>query len=612
MSQQRRRGPMGGHGMQPTEKAKDFKDSMKKLFGYMGRYKFRFILMFIFAVAGTAFNIAGPKILGKATTELFNGLVAKVNGTGGIDFSKIGMILLWTLGLYVASACFSLIQGFVMTGISNDVTYNLRKDISKKINRLPMNYFESRTNGEILSRVTNDVDTLQMSINQSMTQLITSVTTLIGVFIMMLSINVWMTLAAVLILPVSMLIINKVMKHSQKYFQAQQKYLGEVNGQIEENYGGHNVVKVFNKEEDVVAEFEKDNQKLYESAWKSQFFSGIMMPVMQFVGNLGYVMVALLGGWFTIKGSIEVGDIQSFFQYIRNFTQPIQQIAQVTNLLQSSAAASERVFEFLDEEEEETTKENAVSIDGLSGNVEFDHVSFAYPEAGENVITDISFKAEKGETVAIIGSTGSGKSTLINLIPRFYDATEGSVKVDGVDVRKMTQKDVRDRIGYVPQKGVLFSGTIDSNIRYGKTEISEDAVKKAAEVAQATEFIDTKPEKYESPVSQGGTNVSGGQKQRLSIARAIAKNPEIFIFDDSFSALDFKTDSQLRKALKEYTKDATTVIVAQRISTILGADQIIVLDDGHMAGIGTHKELMANCEVYQQIARSQLSEEELA
>ena len=616
MSENKARGPvMGGHrsrAMNSGEKAKDFKGAMKRLLKYMERYKIRFVLMFLFAIAGTIFNIVGPKILGKATTELFNGLVAKVNGTGSINFEKIGYILLWTLGLYLASACFSFIQGYVMTGISNDVTYNLRKDISKKFSRLPMNYYESRTNGEILSRVTNDVDTLQMSLNQSITQLITSVTTLIGVFVMMLSINVWMTLAALLILPLSMLIINFVMKHSQKYFQAQQKYLGEVNGQIEENYGGHNVVKVFNKEEDVVAEFEKDNQKLYESAWKSQFFSGIMMPVMQFVGNLGYVMVALLGGWFTIKGSIEVGDIQSFFQYIRNFTQPIQQIAQVTNLLQSSAAASERVFEFLDEEEEETTKENAVSIDGLSGNVEFDHVSFAYPEAGENVITDISFKAEKGETVAIIGSTGSGKSTLINLIPRFYDATEGSVKVDGVDVREMTQKDVRDRIGYVPQKGVLFSGTIDSNIRYGKTEIPEDAVKKAAEVAQATEFIDTKPERYKTPIAQGGSNVSGGQKQRLSIARAIAKDPEIFIFDDSFSALDFKTDSTLRKALKEHTKEATTIIVAQRISTILNADKILVLDDGHMAGIGSHKELMKSCEVYRQIAMSQLSEEELA
>ena len=353
MSEQRRRGPMGGHGrMMSGEKAKDFKGSMAKLFRYMGRYKFRFILMFIFAVAGTVFSIVGPKILGKATTELFNGLVAKVNGTGEIDFGKIGMILLWTLGLYVLSACFSFVQGFVMSGISNDVTYNLRKDISKKINRLPLNYYESRTNGEILSRITNDVDTLQMSLNQSLTQLITSVTTLIGVFIMMLSINVWMTLAALLILPVSMFIIQAVMKHSQKYFQAQQNYLGAVNGQIEENFGGHDVVRVFNKENDVLDEFEKDNKKLYESAWKSQFFSGMMMPIMQFVGNLGYVMVALLGGVFVIKGSIEVGDIQSFFQYIRNFTQPIQQIAQVTNLLQSSAAASERVFEFLEEEEE--------------------------------------------------------------------------------------------------------------------------------------------------------------------------------------------------------------------------------------------------------------------
>ncbi len=343
MSQQRRRGPMGGHGMQPTEKAKDFKGSMKKLFGYMGRYKFRFILMFIFAVAGTAFNIAGPKILGKATTELFNGLVAKVNGTGGINFGKIGMILLWTLGLYLASACFSFIQGWIMSGISHDVTYNLRKDISKKINKLPLNYFESRTNGEILSRVTNDVDTLQMSLNQSLTQLITSVTTLIGVFIMMLSINVWMTLAALLILPVSMLIINKVMKHSQKYFQAQQEYLGKVNGQVEENFGGHDVVRVFNKEQDVLKEFEHDNQKLYESAWKSQFFLRNDDADHAVCGNLGYVMVALLGGLFVIKGSIEVGDIQSFFQYIRNFTQPIQQIAQVTNLLQSSAAASEGI-----------------------------------------------------------------------------------------------------------------------------------------------------------------------------------------------------------------------------------------------------------------------------
>ena len=442
MSEQRRRGPMGGprRGMMPGEKAKDFKGSMAKLFRYMERYKFRFILMFIFAIAGTVFNIVGPKILGKATTELFNGLIAKVNGTGGIDFEKIGMILLGTLGLYVVSACFSFIQGFVMTGISNDVTYNLRKDISKKINKLPLNYYESRTNGEILSRITNDVDTLQMSLNQSLTQLITSVTTLIGVFVMMLSINVWMTLAALLILPVSMLIIQTVMKHSQKYFQAQQNYLGKVNGQIEENFGGHNVVRVFNKENDVVEEFEKDNQKLYESAWKSQFFSGMMMPIMQFVGNLGYVMVALLGGVFVIKNSIEVGDIQSFFQYIRNFTQPIQQIAQVTNLLQSSAAASERVFEFLEEPEESQNETSPADIEKLTGDVQFEHVKFGY-NPDKIIINDFSADVKDGQKIAIVGPTGAGKTTMVKLLMRFYDLNGGTIKVDGYDIKDFNRSE---------------------------------------------------------------------------------------------------------------------------------------------------------------------------
>ena len=445
MSEQRRRGPMGGprRGMMPGEKAKDFKGSMAKLFRYMERYKFRFILMFIFAIAGTVFNIVGPKILGKATTELFNGLIAKVNGTGGIDFEKIGMILLGTLGLYVVSACFSFIQGFVMTGISNDVTYNLRKDISKKINKLPLNYYESRTNGEILSRITNDVDTLQMSLNQSLTQLITSVTTLIGVFVMMLSINVWMTLAALLILPVSMLIIQTVMKHSQKYFQAQQNYLGKVNGQIEENFGGHNVVRVFNKENDVVEEFEKDNQKLYESAWKSQFFSGMMMPIMQFVGNLGYVMVALLGGVFVIKNSIEVGDIQSFFQYIRNFTQPIQQIAQVTNLLQSSAAASERVFEFLEEPEESQNETSPADIEKLTGDVQFEHVKFGY-NPDKIIINDFSADVKDGQKIAIVGPTGAGKTTMVKLLMRFYDLNGGTIKVDGYDIKDFNRSNLRE------------------------------------------------------------------------------------------------------------------------------------------------------------------------
>ena len=531
MSEQRRRkGPMGGRGMQPTEKAKDFKGAMAKLFRYMGRYKFRFMLMFVFAVAGTVFNIVGPKILGKATTELYKGLVAKVNGTGGIDFEKIGMILLWTLGLYLASALFSFIQGFVMTGISNDVTYNLRKDISKKINRLPMNYFESRTNGEILSRVTNDVDTLQMSLNQSMTQLITSVTTLIGVFIMMLSINVWMTLAALLILPISMLIINKVMKHSQKYFQAQQDYLGRVNGQIEENFGGHDVVRVFNKEQDVLTEFERDNGKLYESAWKSQFFSGMMMPIMQFVGNLGYVMVALLGGIFVIKGRIEVGDIQSFFQYIRNFTQPIQQIAQVTNLLQSSAAASERVFEFLEEPEEELQPENPDSIEGLEGNVQFEHVKFGY-NPDKIIVNDFSADVHDGQKIAIVGPTGAGKTTMVKLLMRFYDVNGGSIKVDGHDVRNFNRSNLREMFGMVLQDTWLFSGTIMENIRYGRLDATDEEVIAAAKAAHIHNFIMQQPGGYQMVLDEETSNVSQGQKQLLTIARAILADNKILILN---------------------------------------------------------------------------------
>ena len=609
MSQQRRRGPMGGHGMHPTEKAKDFKGSMKKLFGYMGRYKFRFILMFIFAVAGTAFNIAGPKILGKATTELFNGLVAKVNGTGGIDFSKIGMILLWTLGLYVASACFSLIQGFVMTGISNDVTYNLRKDISKKINRLPMNYFESRTNGEILSRVTNDVDTLQMSINQSMTQLITSVTTLIGVFIMMLSINVWMTLAAVLILPVSMLIINKVMKHSQKYFQAQQEYLGKVNGQVEENFGGHDVVRVFNKEQDVLKEFEHDNQKLYESAWKSQFFSGMMMPIMQFVGNLGYVMVALLGGLFAIKGTIEVGDIQSFFQYIRNFTQPIQQIAQVTNLLQSSAAASERVFEFLEEPEEELQPENPDSIEGLEGNVQFEHVKFGY-NPDKIIVNDFSADVHDGQKIAIVGPTGAGKTTIVKLLMRFYDVNDGSIKVDGHDIRNFNRSNLREMFGMVLQDTWLFSGTIMENIRYGRLDATDEEVIAAAKAAHIHNFIMQQPGGYQMVLDEETSNVSQGQKQLLTIARAILADNKILILDEATSSVDTRTEMQIQKAMDNLMKGRTSFVIAHRLSTIKDADLILVMKDGDIIEQGDHEELLARKGFYADLYNSQFEKKE--
>ena len=610
MSEQRRRkGPMGGRGMQPTEKAKDFKGAMAKLFRCMGRYKFRFMLMFVFAVAGTVFNIVGPKILGKATTELYKGLVAKVNGTGGIDFEKIGMILLWTLGLYLASALFSFIQGFVMTGISNDVTYNLRKDISKKINRLPMNYFESRTNGEILSRVTNDVDTLQMRLNQSMTQLITSVTTLIGVFIMMLSINVWMTLAALLILPVSMLIINKVMKHSQKYFQAQQDYLGRVNGQIEENFGGHDVVRVFNKEQDVLTEFERDNGKLYESAWKSQFFSGMMMPIMQFVGNLGYVMVALLGGIFVIKGRIEVGDIQSFFQYIRNFTQPIQQIAQVTNLLQSSAAASERVFEFLEEPEEELQPEHPDSIEGLEGNVQFEHVKFGY-NPDKIIVNDFSADVHDGQKIAIVGPTGAGKTTMVKLLMRFYDVNGGSIKVDGHDVRNFNRSNLREMFGMVLQDTWLFSGTIMENIRYGRLDATDEEVIAAAKAAHIHNFIMQQPGGYQMVLDEETSNVSQGQKQLLTIARAILADNKILILDEATSSVDTRTEMQIQKAMDNLMKGRTSFVIAHRLSTIKDADLILVMKDGDIIEQGDHEELLARKGFYADLYNSQFEQKQ--
>ena len=606
MSEQRRRGPMGGHGhgMAAGEKAKDFKGSMKKLFKYMEHYKFRFAIMFVFAVAGTIFSIVGPKILGKATTELFNGLVAKVNGTGGINFEKIGMILLWTLGLYLVSSLFSLIQGFVMTGISNDVTYSLRKDISKKMNRLPMNYYESRTNGEILSRITNDVDTLQMSLNQSMTQLITSVTTLIGVFVMMLSINVWMTVAAVLILPVSMFIIQNIMKHSQKYFQAQQKYLGEVNGQIEENFGGHNVVKVFNKENDVVEEFEKDNKKLYESAWKSQFFSGMMMPVMQFVGNLGYVMVALLGGVFTIKGSIEVGDIQSFFQYIRNFTQPIQQIAQVVNLLQSSAAASERVFEFLEEPEEDQTVENPADITKLSGNVEFNHVTFGY-NPDKIIIHDFSADIKDGQKIAIVGPTGAGKTTMVKLLMRFYDINGGSISIDGHNVKDFNRSELREMFGMVLQDTWLFSGTIRENIRYGRLDATDEEVVAAAKAAHIHNFIMQQPGGYDMVLDEETSNISQGQKQLLTIARAILADNRILILDEATSSVDTRTEMQIQKAMDNLMKGRTSFVIAHRLSTIKDADLILVMKDGDIIEQGNHEELLKAGGFYADLYNSQ-------
>lgn len=596
MSEERRdvrpRGPMGhGRRMGAGEKAKDFNGTLKKLIRYMDKYKIRLLIMLLFAVAGTVFSIIGPKILGRATTELFNGLVAKVSGTGGIDFEKITRILLGLLGLYLVSACFTFIQGFVMTGISNDVTYSMRRDISGKIHRMPMRYFESRTHGETLSRVTNDVDTLQQSLNQSVTQLITSVTTLVGVLIMMLSINIWMTLCALLILPVSMGIIGTVMKHSQKYFRGQQQYLGEVNGQIEEIYAGQDIVKAFNKEEDVVAAFEETNQKLYGSAWRSQFFSGIMMPIMQFVGNIGYVMVALLGGYFTIKKTIQVGDIQSFFQYIRNFTQPVTQLAQVTNMLQSTAAAAERVFEFLDEEEEDQSAKETVDIAKMNGNVEFEHVGFGYdPE--KIIIRDFSAKVKDGQKVAIVGPTGAGKTTMVKLLMRFYDVNKGAVKIDGRDIRDLGRGQLREMFGMVLQDTWLFNDTIMENIRYGRLDATDEEVIAAAKAAHIHNYIMTQPGGYQMVLNEETSNVSQGQKQLLTIARAILADNKILILDEATSSVDTRTEVQIQKAMDNLMEGRTSFVIAHRLSTIRDADLILVMKDGDIIEQGSHGELM--------------------
>ena len=586
-----------GGGRMPGEKAKDFKGTMGKLMRYLGRYKIRILGVMAFAVGGTVFNIIGPKILGKATTELFNGLVAKIGGTGGIDFGRIGEILLFTLGLYAVSAACSFIQGFIMTGISNDVTYSLRRDISKKINRIPLNYYERRTHGEVLSRVTNDIDTLQQSLNQSLTQLITSVTTLIGVLVMMLSINVWMTLAAL------MGIIGTVMKHSRKFFMDQQRYLGEVNGQVEEIYSGHNVVKVFNKEEDVVRVFEETNHKLYESGWKSQFFSGIMMPVMQFVGNIGYVMVAILGGFMAIRGAIEVGDIQSFFQYIRNFTQPIQQIAQVTNMLQSTAAASERVFEFLEEEEEDQKAEHPVDNRTVEGNVTFDHAVFGY-DPDKVIIHDFSAEVKQGQTVAIVGPTGAGKTTMVKLLMRFYDVNSGSIRIDGHDVREFNRSELREMFGMVLQDTWLFHGTIMENIRYGRLDATDEEVIAAAKAAHAHRFIMAQPGGYQMVLNEETNNISQGQKQLLTIARAILADNKILILDEATSSVDTRTEIQMMKG-------RTSFVIAHRLSTIKDSDLILVMKDGDIIEQGTHEELLAKKGFYESLYNSQFEKAEV-
>jgi ATP-binding cassette subfamily B multidrug efflux pump len=603
--------PLGGigNGIAATEKAKDFKGSVGKLFKYMEHYKFRLIMMFIFAIGGTIFSIIGPKIVGKATTALYEGLQLKIAGTGGIDFGKIGQILGFALCLYLVSAMFSFIQGFIMTGISNDTTYNLRKDISKKINRLPLKYFESRTHGEVLSRVTNDIDTLQQSLNQSLTQMITAITMIIGALVMMVSINIWMTLAALVILPVSAVIISFVMKHSQRYFKDQQQYLGEVNGQVEEVYSGHNVVKVFNKEEDVVNTFEKTNEKLYDSAWKSQFFSGMMMPIMQFIGNLGYVMVAILGGFLTIKGQIEIGEIQSFFQYIRNFTQPIQQVAQVTNMLQSAIAASERVFEFLEEEEEDQTVENPISVDDIKGDVTFEHVAFGYNEE-QVIVHDFSESVKAGQKVAIVGPTGAGKTTMVKLLMRFYDVNSGAILIDGHNIKDFDRSQLRKIFGMVLQETWLFHGTIMENIRYGRLDATDEEVIEAAKAAHAHRFIMAQPGGYNMELNEEASNVSQGQKQLLTIARAILADNKVMILDEATSSVDTRTEIMIQKAMDNLMEGRTSFVIAHRLSTIRDSDLILVMKDGDVIEQGTHEELLAAKGFYENLYNSQFEKAE--
>ena len=603
--QTKRHGHMGGgRHMMPGEKAKDFRGTMKKLLEYLGSYKIAILFVMIFAVGGTAFNIIGPKILGNATTEIFNGLVSRVSGGDGIDFGKVGRILLSVLALYLVSALFSFVQGWIMSGVTQKICYRMRKDISEKINRMPMAYFESRTYGEVLSRITNDVDTLGQSLNQSATQVITSVTTIIGVLVMMLSISPLMTVIAILILPLSMCLISVIVKHSQRYFKDQQEYLGHINGQVEEVYSGHNIVKAFNKEEDIIKTFNDTNTILYQSAWKSQFFSGMMMPIMQFVGNLGYVAVSILGGYLAIRNTIQVGDIQSFIQYVRQFTQPIQQVAQVANMLQSTAAASERVFEFLDEEEEEQTVPNPVSTENLEGRVEFDHVHFGY-NPDHIIINDFNAKVEPGQKIAIVGPTGAGKTTMVKLLMRFYDVNSGSIKIDGHDLRDFNRGELRRMFGMVLQDTWLFNGTIEENIRYGRLTATHEEVVEAAKAAYVHRFVQTLPGGYDMVLNEEASNVSQGQKQLLTIARAILADPRILILDEATSSVDTRTEVRIQKAMDNLMKGRTSFIIAHRLSTIRDADMILVMKDGDIIEQGRHEELLARNGFYAELYNSQ-------
>lgn len=602
-----KRGHGGGRGMMPAEKAKDFKGSIGKLITYIGRYKFPILVVMVFAIIGTVFNVVGPKILGKATTELSRGLMAKIAGTGGIDLTKIGQILIFVLGLYVISAVFTFVQHYIMSTISQKICYRMRKEISEKINRMPMKYFESRTYGEVLSRITNDVDTLGMSLSQSINQIITSVTTMLGVLIMMISISPLLTLIALFILPVSVFLITFVMKKSQRYFRSQQEYLGQINGQVEENFTGHLVIKAYNKEEEVINDFNRTNDHLSDSAWKSQFISGMMQPIMMFVGNLGYAAVALIGGILAIKGTIEIGDIQAFIQYVKNFTQPIQQIAQVANQVQSMAAAAERVFEFLNEEEEDQTVEHPENIEDVVGNVTFEHVNFRYKE-DQTIIHDFSAEIKQGQKIAIVGPTGAGKTTMVKLLMRFYDVNSGTIKIDGHNIKDFNRRELRDAFGMVLQDTWLFKGTIMENIRYGRLDATDKEVIAAAKAAYAHHFIETLPGGYDMELNEDASNVSQGQKQLLTIARAILADNKILILDEATSSVDTRTEARIQKAMDNLMKGRTSFVIAHRLSTIRDADLILVMKDGDIIEQGTHEELLGKDGFYAKLYNSQFEE----
>ena len=592
--------------MMGGEKAKDFKGTIGKLFRYIGKYKAAVVVVAIFAIGSTVFNVVCPKVLGKATTALSEGIMNKITGNGGIDFTYIGKILLFCLGLYVLSVAFSFVQGFIMTGITQKVCYRMRREVSEKINRMPMSYFESRTYGEVLSRITNDIDTMGNGLNQSITQLITSVSTVIGVIVMMLTISPLMTLISVLILPISIMLMMFVIKKSQRFFKQQQEYVGHINGQVEEVYGGHNVIKAFNKENDVRREFHETNETLYKSAWKSQFFSGLMQPIMMFVGNLGYVAVAMSGAALAIRGTIQIGDIQAFIQYVKNLTQPVQQVAQVTNMMQQMAAAAERVFELLEEKEEEQIVENPVSTEGIKGEVTFEHVKFGY-NPDQIIIKDFSAHVKPGQQVAIVGPTGAGKTTMVKLLMRFYDVNGGAILLDGHNIKDFNRRELRDVFGMVLQDTWLFKGTIMENIRYGRLDATDEEVIAAAKAAHAHRFISTLPGGYNMELNEEITNISQGQKQLLTIARAILADNPVLILDEATSSVDTRTEHRIQRAMDNLMKGRTSFVIAHRLSTIKNADIILVMKDGDIIEQGNHDELMAQNGFYADLYNSQWS-----